>query len=94
MTTIDEGIMKENQIADKIRESIKASKYNIVEIQIQTFINLWFQGKQFSDNGFTKKLIDFTRSYDFEYVLILNRQKIAIAIRFWEKGSQIELKGE
>jgi len=86
--------MKEKQVADKIRESIKAGKYDIIEVQIQTFIGLWFQGKQFSDKEFTKKLMAFTKTYDFDNVLILNKQKVATAIRFWEKGSQIELKEE
>jgi len=86
--------MKENQVADKIRSVIKAGKQAVVEVQIQTFIELWFRGKKFTDKGFTKKLLDFARTYDFGYVLILNRQKVAVAIRLWEKGSQIELKGD
>ena len=86
--------MHEYEVARKIRETIKSDKIGILEIIIQDFINLWFQGKRFTDEDFTKKLMSFAKTYDFGYVVILNSRKQGVAIRFWEKKSQIELKGE
>ncbi len=84
--------MNDKDVAKKIREAIKGNKSNVLEIVIQTFADMWFQGKRFTDKDFTKKLMGFARTYDFGYVLILNQHKIAVAIRIWEKGRQIELK--
>lgn len=85
--------MHEYDVAKKIRETIRANKSNVLEAVIQNFIDMWFRGRKFSDMEFTKKLMAFTKTYDFGYVLILNQHKVATVIRFWEKGSQIELKG-
>ncbi len=86
--------MSDKDVAKKIRETIRANKSNVLEIVTQTFTDMWFRGRKFSDIEFTKKLMAFAKTYDFGYVLILNQHKIAVAIRIWEKGSQIELKGE
>lgn len=86
--------MNEYGVAKKIREIIRASKNNVLEVVMQNFADMWFRGKQFSDIEFTKKLMAFAKTYDFGYVLILNQHRTATAIRFWEKGSQIELKGK
>ena len=86
--------MHEYEVAKKIRADMKLGKVEILEVIIQDFINLWFQGKRFTDEDFTKKLMSFAKTYDFGHVIILNGRKQGIAIRFWEKGRQIELKGE
>jgi len=84
--------MHDYEIAKKIRADIKLGKIGILEVIIQNFINLWFQGKQFTDKNFTKKLMNFAKTYDFGYVIILNGRKQGIAVRLWERKSQIELK--
>lgn len=84
--------MHEYEIAIKIRAGIKSSKVGILEVIIQDFVNLWAQGKILIDKDFTKKLMSFAKTYDFGYVVILNRRKQGVAIRFWEKKTQIELK--
>jgi len=84
--------MNEKAVANKIRETIRTNKNNVLEVVIQNFADMWFRGRKFSDTQFTKKLINFAKTYDFDYVLILNQHKIATVIRFWEKGSQIESK--
>ncbi|KKM84742.1 hypothetical protein LCGC14_1296100 [marine sediment metagenome] len=83
--------MHDYEIAKKIRADIKLGKIGILEVIIQNFVNLWFRGKQFTNKGFTKKLMSFAKTYDFGYVIILNGHKQGVAIRFWEKKSQIEL---
>ncbi|KKL95562.1 hypothetical protein LCGC14_1853380 [marine sediment metagenome] len=84
--------MHDYEIAKKIRADIKSGKIGVLEVIIQNFINLWFQGKQFTDKNFTKKLMNFAKTYDFGYVIILNGRKQGIAVRLWERKSQIELK--
>lgn len=84
--------MHDYEIAKKIRADIKSGKIGILEVIIQNFVNFWFQGKRFTDKDFSKKLMSFAKTYDFGYVIILNGHKQGIAIRFWEKKSQIELK--
>lgn len=85
--------MHNYEIAKKIRADIKANGTGLLEVITQNFVNFWFQGKKFTEKDFTKKLMNFAKTYDFGYVIILNRHTQGIAIRFWEKKSQIELKG-
>jgi hypothetical protein len=77
--------MGEYDIAKKIRELIEASNGSSVEIVTKSFVDLWFRGKKFTDIDFTKKLIDFSNTYDFGHVIILNHRGVMEAIRFWEK---------
>jgi hypothetical protein len=84
--------MHDYEVARKIREAIKSGKIGMLEVIIQTFADLWFRGKRLTDRDFTKKLMNFAKTYDFGYVVILNGHKQGIAIRFWEKKTQIELK--
>ncbi len=81
--------MNEYNIAATIRRTIKSNHNSWAEIVIQTFPNLWFRGKKFTDSDFTKKLMQFAKIYEFGYVTILNNHGVGVAIRFWEKEKPI-----
>lgn len=82
--------MTEDNVAREINKLI--DNKGIAEVNINTFMSLWFHNKKFNERDMTEHFLRFKDTYGLDYILILNHRKGVSKVRFWRKTNENEQK--
>ena len=73
---------KEKELLEAMMECFNRDP--VVEIPVNTFVGVWFSNEQLTDKTITRRLLDFSKENNFDYVSVMNAQMQVYMIRFWK----------
>ena len=74
--------VKEKELLEAMMECFNRDP--VVEIPVNTFVGVWFSNEQLTDKIITRRLLDFSKENNFDYVSVMNAQMQVYMIRFWK----------